>query len=119
MVTVPQRKAVVSYLRGHYPISDRRACAIAQLHRSVQRYQSTRPSQEALRRRIREIAATRVRYGYRRIHVLPRREGWQINRKRVHRLLLPRGPATTGQAAASPCECGASATTEARRRPRE
>ena len=85
-MTVPQRKAVVSYLRGHYPISERRACEIAQIHRSVRRYRSTRPSQEALRRRIREIAATRIRYGYRRIHVLLRREGWQINRKRVHRL---------------------------------
>jgi putative transposase len=91
VVTVPQRKAVVSYLRGHYPISERRACEIAQIHRSVRRYRSTRPSQEALRRRIREIAATRIRYGYRRIHVLLRREGWQINRKRVHRLYCLEG----------------------------
>jgi len=36
--------------------------------------------------RIREIAATRVRYGYRRIHVLLRRQGWQVNAKRVYRL---------------------------------
>ena len=82
---------MVSYLRGHYPISERRACEIAQIHRSVRRYRSTRPSQEALRRRIREIAATRIRYGYRRIHVLLRREGWQINRKRVHRLYCLEG----------------------------
>ncbi len=33
-----------------------------------------------------EIAETRVRYGYRRVHVLPRREGWEINGKRVYRL---------------------------------
>jgi putative transposase len=36
--------------------------------------------------RIKEIAATRVRYGYRRIHVLLRREGWPVNPKRVYRL---------------------------------
>jgi len=36
--------------------------------------------------RIKEIAAVRVRYGYRRIHVLLRREGWTINVKRVYRL---------------------------------
>lgn len=36
--------------------------------------------------RIKEIAETRVRYGYRRIHILLRREGWAINQKRVYRL---------------------------------
>jgi len=41
--------------------------------------------------RIKEIAATRVRYGYKRIHVLLRREGWQINHKRVHRLYCEEG----------------------------
>jgi putative transposase len=39
-----------------------------------------------LRKRIREIAESRVRYGYRRVHVMLRREGWEINRKRVYRL---------------------------------
>ena len=42
--------------------------------------------QAALRRRIREIAHSRLRFGYLRIHVMLRREGWRINRKRVHRL---------------------------------
>lgn len=41
--------------------------------------------------RIKEIAATRVRYGYKRIHVLLAREGWQINHKRVHRLYCEEG----------------------------
>jgi putative transposase len=41
--------------------------------------------------RIREIAAVRVRYGYKRIHVLLRREGWEINHKRVHRLYCEEG----------------------------
>jgi hypothetical protein len=41
--------------------------------------------------RIKEIAATRVRYGYRRIHVLLRREGWRVNVKRVCRLYREMG----------------------------
>jgi len=42
--------------------------------------------QSALRLRIREIAMNRPRFGYERIHVVLRREGWKVNRKRVHRL---------------------------------
>jgi putative transposase len=49
-------------------------------------YASSRPLQEALRMRLRELAATHVRYGYRRLTVLLRREGWQVNAKRVYRL---------------------------------
>jgi len=45
-----------------------------------------RPEQAALRNRIREIAETRMRCGYRGIAVLLRREGWRVNVKRVHRL---------------------------------
>ncbi len=54
--------------------------------RSTQQYKSTRDEQADLKQRIKEIAETRVRYGYRRIHVLLRREGWTINAKRVYRL---------------------------------
>ena len=49
-------------------------------------YTSNRPLQEALRLRLRELAATHVRYGYRRLTVLLRREGWMVNAKRVYRL---------------------------------
>ena len=41
--------------------------------------------------RIKEIAATRVRYGYKRIHVLLQREGWRVNHKRIHRLYCEEG----------------------------
>jgi len=44
-----------------------------------------------LRRRIREIALSRPRFGYQRIHVMLRREGWMVNRKRVHRLYCLEG----------------------------
>jgi len=53
---------------------------------STLRYSSSRPLQEALRVRLQEVAATHVRYGYRRLAVLPRREGWKVNAKRVYRL---------------------------------
>ena len=67
-------------------VSQRRACRVMQAHRSTQQYKSRRDDQASLKERIKEIAETRVRYGYRRIHVLLRREGWQINAKRVYRL---------------------------------
>jgi putative transposase len=49
-------------------------------------YKSRKDPQYALRIRLRDLAASRVRYGYRRLHVLLRREGWMINLKRVRRL---------------------------------
>jgi len=50
------------------------------------RYRSRKDSQAALRLRLRELAGSRVRYGYRRLTVLLRREGWAVNAKRVYRL---------------------------------
>lgn len=67
-------------------MSERRACAALQVHRSMCQYKSRRPDQVALKTRIKEICETRVRYGYRRVHVQLQREGWEINHKRVHRL---------------------------------
>jgi putative transposase len=61
------------------------------LRRSSWYYRSCKDKQIALRMRIREIAAVRVRYGYPRIHVLLRREGWHVNRKRVYRLYREEG----------------------------
>ena len=42
--------------------------------------------------RPREVAASRVRFGYRRLTVLLRREGWQVNAKRIYRLYPEEGP---------------------------
>jgi putative transposase len=53
---------------------------------STLRYRSRRGLQEVLRTRLRELAATHVRYGYRRLTVLLRREGWAVNAKRIYRL---------------------------------
>jgi len=67
-------------------ISERYACRLVCLARSTHWYESTKDEQAALWMRLKELAAVRVRYGYRRLHVLLRREGWQVNAKRVDRL---------------------------------
>ena len=72
-------------------MSERRSCAVLRFDRSTHRYWSIRDDQAPLRLRIKEIAATRVRYGYKRIHILLRREGWMINAKRVLRLYREEG----------------------------
>jgi transposase InsO family protein len=68
------------------------------MSRSVYHYHSVAADQTPLRQRIREIAATRVRYGYKRIHVVLRREGWRIDHERVYRLAAPVGLATVAAA---------------------
>ena len=72
-------------------MSARRACAVLRAPRSSYHHRSRRGAQAELCQRIREIAETRVRYGYRRIHVLLRREGWIVNAKRVWRLYRQEG----------------------------
>ena len=72
-------------------MSIRRACSVLKAERSSYHYKGKRRPQAVLSKRIKEIAETRVRYGYRRIHVLLRREGWQVNAKRVWRLYREMG----------------------------
>lgn len=67
-------------------VSVRRACEATGFPRASHNYKPRRESQEALRMRLRELATDRVRYGYRRLHVLLLREGWAVNVKRVYRL---------------------------------
>jgi hypothetical protein len=55
------------------------------------RYESVRDPQNGLRIRLKDLAAAWVRYGYRRLHVLLLREGWEINHKRVYRIYLQEG----------------------------
>lgn len=67
-------------------VSQRLACATLDVNRSTCQYRSRRPGQAPLDARIKEICETRVRYGYRRVHVHLRREGWDVNHKKVHRI---------------------------------
>jgi putative transposase len=87
----PSRRPVVSYLHDIYRASERRACRVARIPISTFRYESMQEPRTALRLRIREIAQTRVRYGYRKIRVLLNREGWKVGKKLVYRLYREEG----------------------------
>lgn len=67
-------------------MSQRRACAVLKVDRSSVRYEGRRGDDAALRAQIREIAAERRRFGYRRVHVLLKREGIEVNPKKLRRL---------------------------------
>ena len=82
-----RRRRAVAHVRRLLAVSERRACRVLSQPRMTQRYETTRPDdEERLVARMRGLAAKHPRYGYRRIWALLRREGWSINRKRVHRL---------------------------------
>lgn len=67
-------------------ISIRRACKVLRFDTSTYHYKSRRTGQAPLERRIKEICETRVRYGYRRVHVHLLRDGWKINMKKTRRI---------------------------------
>jgi putative transposase len=72
-------------------MSERHACVLVGCALSSQRYRSRRPSQAELRARLQVLAGERVRWGYRRLHVLLRREGRVVNVKRIYRLYREEG----------------------------
>ena len=86
MVTPAARREAVVHLRASLEVSERRACAIIASDRSTVRYRPKRPDDAALRARLRELADQRRRFGYRRLHVLLRGEGWTVNHKKTQRL---------------------------------
>jgi len=67
-------------------LSQRRACCLVGLDRSSLRYQCKRPDDSAVRQRLRELAALRRRFGYRRLGWLLAREGHAMNHKKLYRL---------------------------------
>lgn len=66
--------------------SQRRACGLIGMEPKTYRYASTRPEDVGLRARLRALAAERRRFGYRRLHILLRREGVTLNHKKLFRL---------------------------------
>ena len=83
---------MVQWVREHYSVSERRACRLVGIGRSTLRYcQRARSDEPSLRQRLRDLAAARPRFGYRRLHVLLRREGVIINHKRIERLYREEG----------------------------
>ena len=65
-------------MRGDWGVSIRRACRVLEVDTSTYHYKARRHDQAGLEARIKDICATRVRYGYRRVHVLLRRESWAV-----------------------------------------
>lgn len=85
------RRRLAAWIQKGFGLSERRACGLAGLCRASVRYVSHRDPQTALRMRLKELAASRVRFGYRRLTVLLRREGWAVNAKRVYRIYKQEG----------------------------
>jgi putative transposase len=83
LVTPAARREAVAHLERSLEMSERRACSIIAADRSVVRCLSRRPDDAALRARLRELADQRRRFGYHRLHVLLRSEGWTVNRRSV------------------------------------
>jgi putative transposase len=86
VVTPSKRRIAVTEARAAARITERRACRFTGFSLSTQRYQAHRPPNDALRERLKELARTRSRWGYRRLYVLLKREGCLRNRKLVQRL---------------------------------
>jgi putative transposase len=97
-----RKRKLVDEACGEWGVSIRRACNVFLVDTSTYHYKSRRAGQAGLEQRIKEICQTRVRYGYRRVHVLLRREGWRLNHKKTYRVYRELGPAAAQQDAQAP-----------------
>ncbi len=88
MVTPAARREAVAHLGKVHGVSQRRACRAIGVDRTLVRYQSRRPDDKAVRARLRELAAVRRRFGWRRLQVLLLREGVRLNHKKLRRLYV-------------------------------
>lgn len=84
-------KQVVDYVTATHGYSQRRACKLKCQHHSTQRKPMISDPRTELRQRMHEIVATRIRYGYRRVHIMLKRDGWQVGRHVVYRLYKEEG----------------------------
>jgi putative transposase len=86
VVTPGAKRLAVAHLKDAHDVSERRACTVLNIDRSTVRYRSRRGDDADLRKAIRRISSDRRRFGYRRIHVMLRREGFEVNIKKVRRI---------------------------------
>ena len=86
MVTPAARREAVAHLQVTHEVSERRACTALGADRTSVRYRSHRADDAAARARLRDLACVRRRFGYRRLHVLLKREDIVMNHKRLRRL---------------------------------
>jgi putative transposase len=91
MVAPAAKREAVAHLQATLGMSERRACRVVGADRKSMRYRPTQPDDAELRARLRELAAERRRFGYRRLHILLRRDGVLINRKKTQRLYREEG----------------------------
>ena len=85
------RREVVERVVAEWAFSERRACRLIGVQRSVARYQCRASEPPGLRARLCALAAERRRFGYRRLHLLLRRGQFPVNHKRVYRLYCEEG----------------------------
>jgi len=91
-VVAPQAKRACSKMcMEEHGLSERRACQLVGANRSTVRYSSKRAGDDDLTKKIRETAMQNRRYGYRRIHLILRRNGEHVNHKRVYRIYKSEG----------------------------
>ncbi|MFG1481177.1 IS3 family transposase [Xanthobacter sp. V4C-4] len=86
MVTPDAKRKAVAHACAEHGVSQRRACKALSVDRTSMRYRSVRPDDARLREAIKAVAGERRRFGYRRIHVMLRRQGIVMNHKKLRRL---------------------------------
>mgnify|MGYP000258259910 FL=1 len=86
MVTPAAKRKAVVHLCDQHGVSQRRTCDVLEVDRSSVRYRSARPDDADLRKAMKEVAAERRRFGYRRIHIMLERQGIHMNQKKLRRL---------------------------------
>ncbi len=91
MVTPAERRKAVGHLCDQHGVSQRRACDVLEVDRSSVRYRSIRPDDADVRKAMKEVAAERRRFGYRRIHIMLERQGIYMNQKKLRRLYREEG----------------------------
>jgi putative transposase len=91
MVGPAVRREAVAHLRAVMGLSERRACCIVAVDRTTVRYAPKRQADTALRERLRELANSRRRFGYRRLFVLLRQQGERSGKNRIYRLYREEG----------------------------
>ncbi|MDJ0820302.1 MAG: IS3 family transposase [Paracoccaceae bacterium] len=91
LVTPMAKRKAVGYLISEMGLSERRACRIVGLARSVQQYRPLPKDDAAAIKRMKELASENRRYGYLRLHAMLRREGLVVNHKRTYRLYTEQG----------------------------
>lgn len=85
------RRSAVTWAMTEKRYNQKRACALAGIDPRVYRRTSKRPADTDLRDRLKDLSSERRRFGYRRLHIRLKREGWQVNWKKLYRIYREEG----------------------------